>query len=451
MKIRKRAFFSRACPAIIRNIFLAGAVKNIAGNTAWLMLDKIVRMLLGLTVGAWVARYLGPSLYGELAYSIALVALFQTIANLGADGIIVRSIVRDMNDVSQILGSAIWLRIVFGIFSWLLVIALVFILQPGNYNALIIVSIVGGILVFQATDTIDLWFQSQNQNKRTVIPKLLAYVFTNGIKIILILNSAPLLFFAAALLVDVIISSIGLWYSYKKFPSENRWIFKYPVAKSILKESFPYLVSGLATMLYMRIDQVMIREYVGVEELGLYSAALTLSTFWAFIPMTLYIALGPYIAEKKLESEAAYYKSLELTFSIFGALGISVVAVTILIGPNAIDLLFGEAYASAKNMLLLHIFTNLFIFLGIGQGLWIINDELGRINIYKTFIGLLVCLIGNILLVPRYGAIGSAIVAVFVQFSSAVASNLIFSKRIFYMQMKALFPFHIIFKKRKLN
>ena len=81
----------RFLPASLRQR-LAGRVNlhAVIHNSGWLMFDKLVRMLLGLVVGAWVARYLGPESFGELAYVLAYVAFFQAIANLGIDGIIVR-------------------------------------------------------------------------------------------------------------------------------------------------------------------------------------------------------------------------------------------------------------------------------------------------------------------------------------------------------------------------
>jgi PST family polysaccharide transporter len=54
-------------------------------NSGWLMFDKLIRLLLGLLVSAWVARYLGPAQYGELAYVLAYLAFFQAVAVLGMD------------------------------------------------------------------------------------------------------------------------------------------------------------------------------------------------------------------------------------------------------------------------------------------------------------------------------------------------------------------------------
>jgi O-antigen/teichoic acid export membrane protein len=63
-------------------------------NSLWLFIDKSVKSLMLLMVGAMVIRYLGPDDYGKLAFVIAIVSFFQPLVNLGFDGIFVREIVK---------------------------------------------------------------------------------------------------------------------------------------------------------------------------------------------------------------------------------------------------------------------------------------------------------------------------------------------------------------------
>lgn len=52
-------------------------IKKIISNAGWLLFDKFVRLMFGLLVGVWVARYLGPETYGQLAYVITLISFFK--------------------------------------------------------------------------------------------------------------------------------------------------------------------------------------------------------------------------------------------------------------------------------------------------------------------------------------------------------------------------------------
>ena len=59
-------------------------------NTSWLMTGRGAQILMGLVVGAWLSRYLGPDRYGIYAFALSFATLFAPLANLGLGQIIVR-------------------------------------------------------------------------------------------------------------------------------------------------------------------------------------------------------------------------------------------------------------------------------------------------------------------------------------------------------------------------
>lgn len=68
-------------------------LQNVVSNTGWQFADNILRMGVGLIIGIWVARYLGPAQYGLLSYVLAFGALFLPLTSLGLEEIVVRNIV----------------------------------------------------------------------------------------------------------------------------------------------------------------------------------------------------------------------------------------------------------------------------------------------------------------------------------------------------------------------
>lgn len=80
------------------------------GNTGWLMADRVLRMIIGLVVIVWVARYLGPENFGLLNYSIAFASLFLAFATLGLDNIVIREIVNNPESTEEIIGSAFFFK-----------------------------------------------------------------------------------------------------------------------------------------------------------------------------------------------------------------------------------------------------------------------------------------------------------------------------------------------------
>lgn len=408
-------------------------------NSGWLMFDKLIRLLLGLLVSAWVARYLGPAQYGELAYVLAFLAFFQAVAVLGMDGIIVRDIAKDKTKVGEILGTAFILRLSVGFCCWLIAITIMGCFNGWQDNSVYITALAGTSLIFQAADTIDLWFQSQSQSRRTVIAKLLAYITANGLKVLLILNQFPLLAFAMVMAVEFLLAALALAYAYQNFTCQQPWqVFKTRVVR-LLKESWPFILSGLSIIVYMRIDQIMIKEILGEAELGIYAAVLPLAMLWTFIPMTLSVSLAPMVARTKQQSEQAYWVCLSNIFRGFALLGWLICIPIAILSSYVVELLFGSEYASGSSVLAIVVFTNLFINMGVAQSLWILNEGKSKLSLYKTMVGAVVCLVTNFMLIPELGILGAAVSAVLAQCSSAVLANFFLCRSIFILQIKSFF------------
>lgn len=425
----------RILPVRLR-VRLAGRTSAFAviHNSGWLLFDSLIRLILGLLVGAWVARYLGPAQFGHLAYVLAYIALFQAVANLGADGIIVRDIARDRTAAHQVLGTAFALRLTVGIVCWLAAVGGMALMNGLNDPSVALTAVAAGSLVFHAADTIDLWFQSQSQSRRTVIAKLIAYSLSSGVKVALILAKAPLVAFAAAMLVDVVAASIALAVAYRRYPTDGRWRILRTRAVELLRESWPFMLSGVSIMVYMRIDQIMLKELVGKTELGIYAAALPLSQVWNIIPITLAISLAPIIAKRKAQGQREYYDALLFVFRLFGLIAIFVSVITALASPMIVSFLYGQAYTPASTVLAIHVFSNLFVFQGVAQSLWLVNERAGHLALIKAAIGGVVAIASNALLIPMLGAKGAAISAVLSFAASAVLSNYYLAPQILLMQ-----------------
>jgi len=414
---------------------LSGRVDMVAilKNAGWLLADRFFRLFLGVFVSALVARYLGPDEFGELAYVLAYLAFFQAVATLGMDGIVVRDISNEGGKEGEILGTVFTLRLLLGGGLWVFAVVGLALVKGWNDRSVWLVAIAGSALVFQVSDTVDLWFQSQSQSKRTVLAKIIAYLLSSGTKVFLVFYQAPLPAFAAVFVIDAVAAAIALRFAYKRFPTSTKWTYIGKKARAMLSESWPFILSSLSIMVYMRIDQLMISEYLGDRALGIYAAMIPFSNLWHVIPMTLCVSLAPYIARKKALGEEAYYAALLLMFRSFLMLSICISVVVALTADFLIDLVYGAQYTEAAAVLKIHIFSCIPVFLGLAQGLWVLNERRSRLAIIKTATGAFCAVLLNIALIPTFKLQGAAVAAVLSQVSAAILINIIVAPRIFIM------------------
>ena len=92
-------------------------------NTSWLFAEKIIRMMVGLFIGIWVARYLGPEQFGLFSYAVSFVGLFIAISTLGLDTIVVRELVKNESNRDILLGTAFRLKLL-GAFGVIIVLGI---------------------------------------------------------------------------------------------------------------------------------------------------------------------------------------------------------------------------------------------------------------------------------------------------------------------------------------
>jgi len=432
------AIWTKYLPGIIRE-WLEGSphIQRAIGNTGWLLFDRVFRMLIGVTVGAWVARYLGPAQFGELAYIIAFIAFFQVIAGLEANGFIVRDIARKRGDAAVILGTSLRLRVVSGIMCWLAAIALMYLLHPEDGRLCRLVAIVGAMLVFQASDTVDLWFESQSQSKLTVIAKLVSYLFSNGVRVFLLLYKAPLIAFAGVICLESAALAVALIVAYRRFPADNRWRADMAQAKQLLHLCWPFIASGVMITAYMRIDQIMLKEMLGERELGIYAVALTLSQVWNIIPATLVASLAPFVARKKSRSEAEYRDALVIIFRFFAIVAFLGTVLTALAAPWIVGLLYGVEYRASAPVLSVLVFVIFFVFQGIAQSLWVVNDNVRIVNLIGTFLAALISIIANLVLIKKFGIMGAVFSCLLAQGASVVFFPCLFRRDLFDLYKRA--------------
>jgi O-antigen/teichoic acid export membrane protein len=385
-------------------------LQNVISNTGWLFFDNILRMGVGLVVGVWIARYLGPDRYGQLSYALAFVVLFSSLANLGLDSLVVRNIVRSPSTKDEILGTVFVLKLLGGAVAFGITMIAILLLRPADHLTHWLVGITAAGLVFQAFDSIDYWFQSQVRSKLTVIAKNIVFLFLSAVRIVLVITKAPLIAFAYAGLAETILGAMGLLAAYQVNGGYLKaWRATLGMAKELLRDSWPLIFSGIVSMIYLRIDQVMLGEIAGNKEVGIYSVAVRLAEVWYFIPTALYSSVLPSIVEARAISEGLFYDRLQKFYNMMALIGYAIAIPVTFMAGWIVELLFGQAYGRASAMLAVLIWAGLFVNLGVARSAFLMTMNWTRVHFVTVSLGAFINIVLNYVLIPRYGGMGAVI------------------------------------------
>ena len=402
-------------------------LQNVIGNTGWQFADNILRMGVGLFIGIWVARYLGPAQYGLLSYALAFGALFLPIASLGLEEMVVRNIVRDPLSRNEILGSSFLLKLIGGTAAFVVPTATVFLLRPADSVGLWLVGITAFGNVFQAVNIIESWFNSQIQAKYAALARSAAFIACSVIKVALILTGASLISFAVVATIEMALYALGLVVAYRlKSGFLTDWRATMAYARSLLRDSWPLLFTNISVIIYQRIDQVMLMEMVGSQEVGIYSVAVRLTEVWVFIPTVLFWSLFPSILEAKQTSEKLFYERLQKFYNLMVLIAYTIAVPVTILSQWLVDTLFGAAYSRAGLMLAALIWANLFWSLEMARSAFLTSMNWNRFYLVSVFLACLLNVGLNFLLIPLYGGMGAVIASICAYWFAAHGSCFIF-------------------------
>jgi O-antigen/teichoic acid export membrane protein len=268
------------------------------------------------------------------------------------------------------------------------------------------------------------------------------------IKIYLVLNEAELIWFVLVTLFDTLSLAISYAIAYKlhKNPAFYKH-FDFNLAKQLLKDSWPLIFSSIVVMIYMRIDQIMIKEMLGEYEVGIYSAAVRLSEAFYFIPMLITASLFPAILNAKNQSEELYKQRLQRLYTFMVWIAIVIALALTFSAEVLIALLFGNAYQAAAEVLVVHAWAAVFVFLGVAFSKHLVAENLTKIMFQRTLLGAVANILLNLWLIPLHGLIGAAMATLLAQFIANYVYDF-FDKRLYgqiLLKTKAFFmPWLII-------
>lgn len=444
--------WSKYLPSLVRRrVEGRSQVQRVLTNITWLSFDKVLRMGVGLIVGVWVARYLGPEQYGVWNYAIAFAALLSVFTTLGLDNIAVKELVNGKLAALRILGTSLALRVTSSLLMIGVAVALAAIVRPGDGFTLVLVAISAAGYLFLSFDVIDFWFQSQVLSKYTVYAKNAVFLLFSVVKVGFILFQAPLVAFAWATLGELACAAAGLVLVYRiKGQSITSWRADVATARLLLQQSWPLLLAAVSITIYMKIDQVMLGNMIGNDAVGMYSAATRVSEIWYFFPSAIAASVFPSIIRTRAQNIDLYYRRLQKLFDIMTALALAVSLPLTFASSFVMNLLFGEQYALAGPILSIHIWASVFVFLGVVQNGWDVAENLTKISMVRTFLGAICNVVLNLILIPRYQAVGAAIATVVSYAFSAYFLNMMYARTrpIFMLQTKSFLLYRHIRRNR---
>jgi len=318
-----------------------------------------------------------------------------------------------------------------------------------DLKANILITIIAFGAVFQAFNVIDFNFQAKVKSKYVVHAQFVQLIVSSIVKIILVVNESPLIWFASVYCLDAIVLAVGLVFVYF-YNGENIfcWKWSFETSKYLLHDSWPLILAGVVVSVYMKIDQVMIKEMLGAKEVGLYAAAVKLSEAWYFLPMAITSSLFPAIINAKIYQKEDYFQRLQKLYDLMVWIAVAIALPTAILSPWIVELLYGNEYLESSSVLIIHIWSGIFVFLGVASSKYLLAENYIKKTFYRTFVGALLNIIMNYYLIGIMGINGAALSTFASHFFAAYFYDILDKdlRKMFILKTKSLFLYSLYAK-----
>lgn len=376
-------------------------------STSLLIFEKLIFIALSFVVTLAVARHLMPALFGELNYLMALVALVSPLMAVGLNSIITREVLQRPSDNDVIMGSGFVLRLSAGLLITPIAIALGYLyLEPDQrqfFAFLIVCSLSNTALL------IDFWLQAHVANRYAAMVRLVTLIVFSVARLVAVWADSGLSVFVYLVGLEFVFVAILYLLVYHRFGGglqklkvslrecnrlwlDSRWLF----------------FSGIAAMVYLKMDQVMLGVMVDDRAVGIYAAAARISEVWYFVPAAIVTSFFPQLINKKMSDARGYVADLQRLNDLLYCLA-GIVAIMITMSASwLVPLLFGNDYVDSVQVLIVHVWVGVFVFMRSLLSKWLLAENLLRLSMFSQILGAVTNVALNYYLIPLYGAVGAA-------------------------------------------
>jgi len=379
-------------------------------NTVWIMVEKVLAMGLALVAPVFVARYLGPDGFGTLAYATSLVALFGVAGHLGLHGLVVREIVKKPDFRAETLGTAALLKFFGALAGYLALLLYAGVYEGVGTVPFYLLAIAGAALLFTPVNVVDYWFNAFLQARYVSIARVSAQLVYVGSTLLFVFLGSGIVRFAIPYLLQGLVAAVVLLLLFRAKADIrlSAWRFNRTRARELLKQGWVIYLASFFAVIYLKIDQVMLRWLADSAEVGVYAVAARLSEVWYFIPTAIVASVFPRLIDLRDSNKALFTHRLQQLFDSLAVLGMVIALLVAVIAPWLIPWIFGADYAASAAILVIHTWASVFIFMRAALSKWILIENALYFSLLTQGLGALSNVVLNYFLIPLYGGEGAA-------------------------------------------
>lgn len=389
---------------------------QVAKNTAYLTAASVVQKIMSFFYYFLIAKSLGPTNLGKYSFALMFSSIFVIFMDFGLGPVLTREVARSREKLKDMLEHVLGIKILLVLGSLLLMYGTFFLLRSfreipdDTVNLVYLASLI--VVLDTFTFTFFSIFRAYQNMKYEAIGLVIYQIIIMSLGSTALAFGAPIGYVIGAIIVGslfhFIYSSTLVFHKLKLSPNLR---FSPSTAKTLLKISAPFALAGIFFRLNGSIDTTMLEFLSGERYVGWYNLAFKLTTALTVLPgafaTSFYPAMSYYYKNNKEKLAQTFEHSM---FYLF-VLSLPITAGVIVLAEPFILGVYSEAFAASISSLQIFMVSLFFVFINYPIGNLLNAADRQTVNTINMGIAMLVNVILNVILIPRYTYIGASIAA----------------------------------------
>jgi len=399
---------------------------RIARNTSYLTIALTAQKVLSFVYFIYISRSIGSEEIGRYLFALSLTTIVGVFIDIGLNPVLTREIAKDPQKTHLYLNTTFSLKLLLAVLAYgavFLFINLPFLGYPAETKHLVYLS--GLVMIF---DTFVLSFYSIFRGYQVLkyesLGVILNKVVVMGLGVLFVLMHKGTLFLVLAILFGSLFNFVyTVSLLIRKVQWRPRFYLDKNVLKALLRIALPFAIASIFTVIYGSIDSVLLNMLSGARGnsfVGWYGTAYKLTYSFQFIPIAVGAAVFPAMSSYFISSKALLARTFERASYYLLVIVMPIVFGVFAVAEKLILRLWGNAFGTSIHPLQILIFSLIFVFLTFPIGALLNASNRQTRNTINIGIAMVVNIILNLILIPKYTFIGTSI-------SSLVSTFILFA------------------------
>jgi O-antigen/teichoic acid export membrane protein len=381
--------------------------RQIASNVLVQLLARAITMAIGVVTSSLTARTLHPAGFGVWNGASSFTGLFAVLTDLGLSTVAMRRMASEPERESEWLGALVSARTALSLLATAICAVAIPVLLTGAHDAHTVALILTSTIPLAGVGALMTVFQARLRAGLALALTVVQSFAWLAAVIVLSTSHASVIAFAVAYTALVCAMAVVQVRVTRRY-AQIAWRAGMRLWRPLIRVAFPLGVAAVMITIYYQVDSVLLLQIAGAREAGIYGAAYGFLGPLLLLPAAVMSSFFPVLSAVIERDPARVRRLVQICADSMAIISLPILAGTIALSAPIVHLLYGPAFHRAAGVLPILMIAFVSICYGTIAGFLapLLNRQ-WRLALYSS-IGAAANVVANLLLIPSYGAYGSA-------------------------------------------